>query len=333
MKKIVSKIIALSFLAQPLSLNAQNILLAPVTITLEEFSSALSAQQGAISPIDHHIKNTPQLSHLNELLETFSKAEKTFVSTEDTALIKTKFLDVIALETKDDWDESQRKIFLISYLRLIQTQKDDRDINQWMSRAGNYLNDIEEPSDLIPPPVFTAIQSHLEINPIQSVQIPNDISEIFPLVLVNGKKQSSLSPIKLSTLDEKIRVTFLSPFFEIESQVGSPSQIFNLKRNPTPFVINDCQDSQVISKKFPIKQVTLHLPLHCATQEVTKPLANSKEIQLPMETSIEKKTSWKMEKKHWAWIGLGAVATGLVISQLTHKEKSPERAPTQSYGF
>lgn len=305
------------------------VLLAPPSVSPDEFEAALMSDPDRLSYIDHYLTTTPPSRAVEELAHRFSQAEQSFIHAAQLEEALREYRKVIELEMTEDWNEDQRRLFLITYLRLLQiTQTHESPERQkWIERSLFYLRHTEAPRDLIPPPVLRELEMKGSLNPLTEVSIPKNISQTHPKVLVQGKLYDTHQPIPVGALEADLRWTFLSDFFEPETVVASPLKIKSFKLATKAFVSGECNQSFLKSGKIKQVLVKIYKPLHCETSE-EKP----KEITLPQ--SIPKpSTQWKMTKKHWLWIGAGAVAAAVIASQLQQGSKTKEPTPTETYGF
>jgi|GEM_PF-5990168 len=317
MKKILSFTLTLQMLLAPACLG--DVLYAPASTPTEEYAAALKVHPEALSPTENYLQTHPSLKNLQRLTQRFSQAENTFMDGSSKEHIMQAYKNVLALENQDDWREGQRKLFLTVYLRLLQVNPPDvssAEKRQWTERALFYMDELEAPQDLIPPPVLRALENQKTLFPVTSLNLSPEIQNHFQKILLQGRIYSTASPLSLRAVSGKVRVVLLGDFYRPQSFEIPLKEISTLSPQQTPYVTEDC----------PLASETkVYRPLHCV------PPSSSKEISLPFAKAAPKE-SWKMSKKSWLWVGVGIAAGVLLISkwQQDQKKKDP---PTEAYGF
>lgn len=317
------------FLLSTGSSHGAPVLLAPTSTSPDEFEAALMSYSQRLSYIDHYLAQTPTSHSVELLAQRFSRAEQSFINSESLETALDEYKKVIELEGSDDWDEEQRRIFLLSYLRLLQItmRTDSRDRQSWIGKSLSYLRDIEAPRELIPPPVFRELEMKSSLYPPTEISIPKEVSRNYQKVLVQGRMHSTNKPIPISSLEDEVRWTFLSYFLEPKTVVTSPMKLKTLKIQSKALIAGECDQASLDSKRVAPAIVKIYRPLHCAQKK-----EKVKEVALPQPQRTPD-SHWKMERRHWLWIGAGAVAAAIIASQLKPSPKSKDPVPTEAYGF
>lgn len=314
---------------------AEKVLLAPTSTSPDEYESAISSYPDVISPIDHYLRKTPSSSSMEDLFKRFSHAEQSFIDASELSVTVEQYKKVLELEMTEDWDEEQRRLFLISYLRLLQIRHDTEDPKEraaWIEQALFYLQTIEAPRDLISPNIFREIEMKTALYSPKELVVPPRLARKYQKVLIQGKVYDTDKPIRFHSNKNKQRWTFLSYFFEAVTIHATHQEITAAKIKSQPILSSECENSTLNSGQVPKALAQIYTPLHCSKANAPAPAKTIKEISLPI--SLGKTSSqWKMKKRHWIWIGVGALATAVVLSQLTQSEKTADPVPTESYGF
>ena len=109
--------------------------------------------QEAFSPTQEYLSMHPLPANRERLLTLFSEAQRAFLekSSEESS---EKFKSLLALLTEDDWDKSDREIFLQAYLRLAQMESDAERRERWLGLS-LLLGAVNFDADLFPPPLLT----------------------------------------------------------------------------------------------------------------------------------------------------------------------------------
>jgi hypothetical protein len=317
MKRFLSFTLILQMLLAPTCFG--EVLYAPASTPMEEYAAALKVHPEALSPSEDYLQIHPSLKNLQRLTQNFSQAEKTFMESPSQERIVQAYKKVLTLENQEDWKEGQRKLFLTAYLRLLQMdppETSDTEKRQWTERALFYLDELEAPQDLIPPPILRTLEDQRALFPVTSLNLPPEIQNHFQKILLQGRIYSTASPLSLRALSGKVRVVLLGDFYRPQSFEIPLKEISTLSPQRTPYVTEDCPLAP---------EPKVYRPLHCV------PPSPSKEISLPLVKAAPKE-SWKMSKKSWLWAGVGIAAGVLLISkwQQDQKKKDP---PTEAYGF
>lgn len=296
-------------------------------VTTSEFEAALKNLPERISYQEYYLSETPKLRNIELLNQYFAQAQASFISLEDKALIRTKLENVLKLEFEEDWKKPQRRILLMSYLRLIQLTLDDPEQTEarisWIKQALFYLQEIDPPTDLIPPPVFQEVEKIKSQLPLIEVQIA---SKDFDQVLIQGQPYNPQSPILVRVPSRSVRVTYLSNRYKPSSQVLSIADLGKFQPQKISWVKGECDKAILLEGPTSMQ---IYKGLNCKTEVVeTTP---SKEIQLPVLSTS--KTSFKPSMNKWVWVAAGVVVSALLINELNKNKTSSSGSPSNTYGF
>lgn len=329
MSFILKLFICLSFFLRPFCW--AQVLLPTLGTSETEYGAALLVNKEAQSPIGAHLTQHPQISMVEKLGSLFSRAEQLFVESHDDADIAQAYEKVLDLENQEDWSDSHRRLFMISYLRLLQLPLNlvsDKK-QKWMESVLFYISHLDLPRDLIPPPILYEVEQIQSEFPLKKIIFPDEIKQHFSKVLIQGKAFDTSKAIFLPATEIKRRWTFLSHFYEPETRFENGDTITEINIDARPFVEGQCDSAQIATKSF--KDSKIYSPLNCGK---TKESSKFTPVHLPSSDSLKPSSSWKMTKKHWVWVGIGAVALGFVLAnQKKSQPPTPEPQPTESHGF
>jgi hypothetical protein len=306
---------------------------APQTRPLE-YRAALKAHPEYVSPTEDYLAGHPSLEAREKLLNLFGDAQKSFLenSIEDA---RRRFADVIALILEDDWQRSDREIFLQSYLRLAQMETDSESRDRWLGQSLN-LGNADFDKTLYPPPL---IERRNEI----AAQVPKrDLAQHlrgagWSEILVNGQACGRNDCSAWPVYPGPVRLTVLSDQWLPQTRTMDVSELERWSPATTTWVSGTCRLEQfhAAAEKFTNKKVFWSLSCEkpgVTAVELSPPPAVAPALPLVTESApapVEKPRAFY--QSGWFWAGVGAVVTVVAVGAASHPHDSKE--PTTSYGY
>ncbi|MAV89899.1 MAG: hypothetical protein CL676_00650 [Bdellovibrionaceae bacterium] len=326
---------------------AQTILLFPPETPEHEIQAALMSQPETLRLEEWTFLHPTSLLESNDLIQKFSVAEKKFLDGAGKDELLLSYQEVLSLQSKANWGKQELKLILTAHLRTVQLTDNSlpSSFRESHLQQAAFLSEYTQPiENSIPPPLIREMNELKATLKWRTYTPPQKIITDFPKVFFAGQvRNTSLGFRVPQELNSTVRLTFASSKFHPRTIEVTPDQIENLKISPTAVVSGDCKSFRSSLGSINAeenKDFEIYQPLSCQSKNLQltqQPKKDAfKESFPPMEIPSNK-SHWKMEKKHWIWLGVGAVATAILISQMRKKdETAPPPASTvggDSQGF
>lgn len=330
---------------------AQTILLFPPETPEHEIQAALMSQPEALRLEEWTFLHPNSLLESNDLVQKFSVAEKKFLDGAGKDDLLLSYQEVLSLQSKANWGKQELKLILTAHLRSVQLTDNSlpSSFRDDHLKQAAFLSEYTRPiENSIPPPLIREMNEVKATLNWRTFMPPQKIITDFPKVFFAGQVRNTSLGFRIpQELSSSVRLAFASPKFQPQTIEVAPDQIENLKISPVAVVTGDCKSfrfslnsSQSSINAEENKNFEIYQPLSCQPKNLQltqQPKKDAFKESFPPIEIPTTKSHWKMEKKHWVWLGVGAVATALLIAQLRKKdEPSPPPASTvggESQGF
>ena len=313
------------------SVHAAPVLIAAPQSRPLEYRAALKAHPEFVSPTEDYLTAHPSLEEREKLLNLFADAQKSFLenSIEDA---RRRFSDVAALILEDDWQRSDREIFLQSYLRLAQMETDPEARDRWLGHSLN-LGNADFDKSLYPPPL-------IERRNEMAAQVPKrDLAQKFRAagwneILINGEACGRNECTAWPIYPGPVRLTVVSDQCLPQTRVMDVSELDRWSPATTAWVSGTCRLEQFneAAEKFANKKA--FWSLNCekpgvTAVELSPPPAVAPALPLFTESApVEKPRAFY--QSGWFWAGVGAVVVVAAVSAASQRHSTE---PTTSYGY
>lgn len=288
-----------------------------------EYRALLRMRPEDSSPIERIRRQRPTQVHREELLNALAQAQQAFVS-QSSEIAQARFREVTELLDKDDWALQDRSIFVYSFLRLAQL---DRNSSDWLDRAASLGNDVYIERSLFPPPLLSELE--LRRGQLEKISISDDVLRDWPVVLINGRVCSQ-TKCAVEVSNNRLRVTWLSQKFQPQSAVIRAQDVRGFRPRQRPWLGGSCAQIEWSEEARQLGDGEPFFGFQCGSDKNSlHPTKESQSLPWPEAPAPMAKTAFYKSK--WLWIGIGAVVTAAVIaSQNKGKE---EREPSTTYGY
>jgi hypothetical protein len=315
---------------------AATVLLQGVSSPLLDYKATLEAHADFISPVDSILNSRPTHEHKERLISDFAQAQRTFLD-KSSAEAEEKFKSVLELLPLDDWNTSERGIFLFSYFRLAQLTSDSAIRDKWLSQSLLLKARLSADQMAQIPPPLIARQSELFK---QSQKITLKPLAGWDKILINGMpcRENSCGEWWLSAFP--VRITFLSNQWQPQTVVTELSKFASLRPKQTAWDGGSCESSEpqrAATAQF--RKVITFWSLECdrirnlpiqAIAPSSIPRSNAPSDLGLFNPPKPKKAFYKSP---WFWTGVGVVAAVIVVNSTQHRRGGGESTTTTtSYG-
>lgn len=274
------------------------------------------------------LKEMPSGKDRETLGELFAKAQASFVEGALVSAIE-NFKAVVAMAEGDQWGAEEQSVLLHSYLRLAQLTHTPQEKEHWLEQATVWAPNGVINESYFPPPLLEQMRNLKKNLPMVKVDLRR-FAQDFDYVLINGRV-ITLPPARDESLPQgNVRVSFVSNAFQTVTIETTADQIEDLKLEKKPWVEGSCVKPQLRWSQAGVTAQAF-FSRHCAplkNQTVPKvDLAyqppSDAPLSLPVEAEGASKTKVPFYRRTWFWVGVGAVATAIVVASLSKQETQP----------
>jgi hypothetical protein len=310
---ITSIIISISLSFMFFSLKAEcdsHILYKSVDQTEIEFQAQKLAHGESIGFDEYQLRNiVPTTLHEN-LKHTYLEAQSEMLKSEISQL-SDHWHEVVNYAYKADWEELDREMISIAFLRLAQLAPSSLETRKYILQAIEFDDQYKPDTQIFQPPI---VEEFFKIK-TQSRKLNISCARFkgFTFVLVNGSRNNIENKSSLSLQNGVKRVTFISPTYLPVTRVFETQNLSNF-------------EPQKISAKSTTLSVAVEVPSIALPLEDLNPTF----IEGSNSPSIEKQMGKNEEKSFYEkpkfWIGASVIAAGLFY--LNHQNNSDSDSGT-----
>ncbi len=293
-----------------------------------DYQAALKAHSDYVSPAQEYIDSHPSIEKRQQLLELFSVAQKAFLD-ESEAEARRKFRDLLELLGKDDWSRSDREIFLQAYLRLAQMEAGTPARDHWLGLSLLLGDEVHFDPALFPPPLLarrSALAASLAKLTPQLSAFPAGWTHL----LLNGEDCDRQSCVHWPRFPGTVRVTFLSEQWQPQTFIVELNEIAHLRPKTIVWAEGDCNHTKWHQGAEHFSNKKFFPGSECQTPAAIdfKPAPSAPEV-LPVFSTEAASPPFYQSK--WLWIGVGTLATILLIANSQAKKEVHESGTTYGY--
>ena len=233
---------------------------------------------------------------------------------------KEAFLEISHKAYLADWGTEDRRIFIYTFLRLAQFEKNKEKQRAFLILAQHFLGvpitkDNYPDFELFPPPLMDDLQKIQDQHPMLTVQL----EALFPhheILLLNGKRMDKHKA--LSLFQAHYRLTALSSSHQAWSKKVNLSKLFFKKIQTQTLTEGACPYSQL---KVPLNQAEVVPVSRCPDKN---PLAELSPPWKAKENTTEESNKDFYKKNVWLTVGAGVLLLSLMFFLAGKKEKESE---------
>lgn len=284
----------------------------------------------------YQLRKTVSSDLKENLAQTFITAQKAFLSAEISD-IELLWRNVVAYSYKADWDEPQRRMIQIAYLRLAQLSLNENKTNDWIQQAWAYDSNYNLDEKVFPPPIVSQYNFLKSRNGLHQINTSNFVG--FTKMRVNGVEYPITGkPIRLSPGAK--RISLFSNKYAFVSKVISTEDMNTFVPPRLPLLQGTCDSPQIQSSLQSAESqhtVVAYYPGGCrrnlnSTESLKSLLPapyTAETIQSPFSKPAPESKKFYEKPKFWL---TSAAITGVII--LVKKMQEHEsQSPTQREGF
>jgi len=276
------------------------------------------------------LSRIPSKENRDDLASRFAKAQASFM---EGSMIQAAedFKSVTSLAETDQWGSEEQNVLLHSFFRLAQITHDPQESEDWLKRAVVWTPKGEPAEKFFPPPLIEKWKTIKDSFPMVKMDLQPYALD-FDYVLINGRVVPLSDTTQLTVPNGPVRATFISDAFQPITVETQADQLSVVRIDKKPWVEGSClkpqlhwqQSGQIVKPFFsrhcaPLKsppKVDVEVAYHEAPLEI--PIAPT----TPLETNSTK-SSTPLYHRTWFWLGIGAVATAVVVASLSKHETQP----------
>lgn len=319
--------IALLLCGLHLSASAQTVLVQASHGPFDEYQARLQTDADTISPVKYYRGLQPSRSARDQLFDLFATAQKTFLEKGVDEARRT-FLDVVARVDDQDWTETERRIFLTSFLRLAQFASNPKDQDKWLGQALIVSVDVAPDAKLFPPPLLQRLyRLRKDVPTLHAAEILQKTG--WDKILIDGLACSRDHCPSFPGLPLVARITFLSNRWKPQTLKIPLSQLQDHSPDQMALLGGNCGSPQWSADATEIPHKAPFFGLNCAASSSLnlKPSLPIEQIQVASPSKDAK----PFYRNPWFWAGVGGAV--LVAIALGAQDHGSETHPTTTYGF
>lgn len=305
---------------------AKTVILRSPKVDAKEYQAFVLSSPVYESAATAELNNFPTAEDRELLASTFAKAQATFMEGSLTQA-KEDFRAVVALAETDQWKEEEQNIFLHSYLRLAQLTHQPEETEEWLKQAVIWAPNATLEEKYFPPPLvtkFTQIKNALPKIKVDLSAFAGD----FSVVLLNGRAISLAEKPKETLPEGPLRATFVSDTFQTVTVETTTDLISETEIERKAWVEGTCQKHKLHWQRSgdvakPYFSQTCHPMKKTVAEDVDINYHMPAPEPLPVNLPPAPKTTTAFYERTWFWLGVGAVATAVVVASLSNHESEP----------
>lgn len=290
-----------------------------------DYLAMLKAHSNFVSPSRFYRAKHPLVSEREQLIAAFAEAQKAFLG-DSIASARKAYKAVLDLVWADDWERSDREIFLQAYLRLAQTESDSAARDRWLTQSLLLGDDVNVDATLFPPPLLLRRR---ELSRQATVKVVSKVPAGWNDLLVNGRSCAG-TDCKLLSLG-KVRVTLLSDQWLPHTEILDINEIDRLAPAPVALVRGACgqEDFHAETAKYPVRKAFWNL-------DCEERVGASRKLKLTPQLNASIFTPApgpvKFYQSKWFWIGAGGVVV-IAAVVIANSQRHEVRDTSTSYGY
>lgn len=259
-----------------------------------------------------------------ELLRSqFIQAQNIFLNQPKNEAMKA-WEAITLFQHQEDWQEAERLIIVIAYLRLAQMATQNEEIRQFLEKAAQYSPELNIEPDLFPPPLMKLYDNMKQS--VSKLKIPVKNWDQYDVVYIDGKKQLLNNKQYFYASPGFHRFHFLSNQRKPLLRITTTEQLTAIEPNESNWLQGNC--SQPISNlEHYSNEATKWVFAECVTDELDSLKPKSKPIthlNITERFTREGPTEPKFYEKSSFWYTSAfLVLAGLIIHKQT-EERSPQ---------
>jgi hypothetical protein len=295
-----------------------------------EYLGMLKAHPQMLSPVQEYLNAHPLPVNRERLLALYSEAQKSFLekSTEESMV---RFKNLLALVRADDWEKSDREIFLQAYLRLAQMEPDAERRERWLGQS-LLLGRVNFDPDLYPPPLIAKraeLEKHLPKKDITRKFFAAGWNEI----LLNGQSCKKGECAGWPLYPGPARVTFLSDQWAPQTEVIDLAEVERHFPKTEAWAEGDCAKNSLNPAAGRFEDSRVFWGLSC--EKPDSAALNLKPVTAPVNEPVPLFTTAVPNSKPfyqspWFWAGAAVVAAVVIVANSKTKET---KEPSTTYGY
>jgi hypothetical protein len=313
----------LAFLSQAY---AQTVMIQAPRANELDYRAALKAHPGYLSPSRFYRDRHPLAGQREQLITTFADAQRAFLG-ESLPEARKKLLAVLDLLWSDEWERSDREIFLAAYLRLAQIESQPEARDQWLSQSLLLGEDAHYDSTLYPPPLHERreeLSKDLRLAPGRA--LPPGWTDL----LVNGRscaRQNCRLPAS-----GKVRATLVSEQWLPQSRIVDVSELEDLRPQAVALVQGHCGEEKFHpeSDEMPARKA-FWSPVCDNPRGPDLGVKTRPDDPIPtLFTGVAPAKKFYQSEWFWTGVGAAAIATAVIIHN-SHREETRDTSTTYGY--
>jgi hypothetical protein len=311
---------------------AKTVVLRATKADVQDYQAFVLSSPAYESASTAQLSRFPTPEDREMLASAFAKAQASFMQ---GSMIQAQedFRAIISLVETDQWKEDEQSVFLLSYFRLAQLAHRPEETEDWLKQAVIWAPNGALDEKFFPPPLvekFKQIKNSLPKLKVDFSAFAGD----FNFLLLNGRTIPLAESLSETLPEGPLRATFISDTFQTITIETTTDLISNAAIERKPWVDGSCQKFQMhwqhsgsVAKPYFSRNCA---PVKKPSPEVDVAYHPSAPEPIPIPvTTVSTTSSAPFYERTWFWIGMGAVATAVVVASLS----SHESQPTTHEGF
>jgi hypothetical protein len=293
-----------------------------------EYRAMLKAHADFITPVREYLRSHPALAQRELLLKAFADAQAVSLEKSNEEA-RAQFIAVLDLMNQDDWEKSDREIFLQTYLRLAQMETDAGRRDQWLGLS-LLLGEANLDASLYPPPLLTRRAELAKSLPRKNLA-RKFLSAGWSAVLLNGQVCENHICEAWPLSPGKVRLTLLSDQWQSQSTWIDPADIERFSPRSQPLAEGSCEAPRLSKVATKMADVKVFWGLNCQPENSAIHLNPRADAASPSPLfASEAPQPRPLLQSKWFWIGVAATVAVIVVA---NSQKKESQETTTTYGF
>ena len=294
-----------------------------------EYKAMLKAHGEYTSPAQYYLSNHPLITQREQLLTLFTEAQKAFLE-KSIEEAKQKYSNVLELLTTDDWEKSDREIFLQVYLRLAQIETDAGLRDRWLGRS-LLLGEANFDSALFPPPLI-ARREEMERQLPKKTFSRKMFAQGWNEILINGQRCNNRDCGTWILYPGHVRVTALSDQWSPQSNVIDLADIDRFVPAREAWAGGKCGDEHLSLEAERLSNKKVFWSMNCEKPVAAENINLNPALQpVALPTFNTSSPARPFYQNKWLWIGAAAVVAAVIITSQNQKKETTETSTTYGY--